>query len=393
MSRLNSGTLATFALQCKAATWESTTVAAPIKFFLNDRELFLNDQRLLPLVVVLKPFLILGSGKLDRGPVDKVLSQIVDANTTWWKAYIPVLRFIRDEMDRLCPRVLMNTLPGTLADCSDELNALAQFACVNWKSYESCLRGDKDFVRVRELLRTEEEKEIFNKLQMSSAQKSYNLHTIEATGQQTLLAKCGVCTTFGLTAASILADKASARKVRVELVAFRGESGMAHCFVVVNRASGDLDKTGRIPTPSRGNIEAWGSHCYVVDPWAASLGSECIMLWYEYPFGGFLFRLERTWCSFESERPTAELAPKVEGSGQSCPKCKSSNLKPYSDVSIPDGFKCEDCNHKAKKSDFSVVGRVTTALECPKCTSTSIVSFNKGKDWKCGSCKHVWSKK
>jgi len=349
------------------------------------------EPRLCLLAKSLMPFLYPGKGLLDRGPVDAALAKILD-DTNWWKPYIPLLRFVRDEMDRLCPRRLENELPGVLNTCSAELNALAQFACINWMSYESCLRGDKDLVRTRELLRTEEEIAIFSRINIGATKPKYDLHDIEYFGKSTLQAKGGVCTTFGLTAAYILVEKACANKVRVELVAFRG-GGIAHCFVVVNRINGNLDGKGRIPTPSRGNIESWGSHCYVVDPWAASLGSECISLWHEYVHGGFLFQLERTWCSLADEKPTCEVIIRAEITGKSCPMCKSKNLVEYSDVNIPSGFECKACGHKAKQSDFSEVGRGSKDLTCPQCKqSSSIVSIERGKRWKCGACKHTWDK-
>ena len=350
------------------------------------------EPRLCLLTKPLMPFLDLGNGHPDRRPVDTALAKILDDSTEWWKGYVPLLRAVRDEMDRLCPRLLQNELPGPLNSCSAELNALAQFACINWKSYETCLRGDKDLVKTRELLRTEEEAAIFNRISMGASMPKYDLNTIQSIGSATLHAKGGVCTTFGLTAASILADKACANKVRVELVAFRGGGGMAHCFVVVNRNNGELDRNGRIPTPSKANLASWGDNCYVVDPWAASLGSECISRWHEYDHGGFLYRLERTWCSLAAEKPTCDVVVRAGVSSASCPKCKSKRLDEYSDSEISSGFKCLDCGHKAKSSDFSEVGRDSKDLNCPKCNQGPVVSVDRGKSWKCAACKHTWPK-
>lgn len=91
----------------------------------------------------------------------------------------------------------------------------------------------------------------------------------------------GVCTSFGKAAAYILTNDRDTGPL-VEMVSFKGRTGVAHIYVVV----------GREPIYEEGNklpsSDQWGKDAVIVDPWLCAMGWGAIFTVADHPKKGYL---------------------------------------------------------------------------------------------------------
>ena len=226
-----------------------------------------RPSRLAPVNKALKLY-FQGPSMRRRLAVDDAIHRVRRESRAAYNKYEELLMWLYKEMERRHP----HTLPNTGNPVLSRLNEMCQYAVTDLPSFPGNInKGHVGRVWNRYYQMTQAE--LAQDGQAGARVRlKFDTQAIRSAAQFVKAGRCGCCTTFAARAADIMLKGLTQR---VEIVAVPAAGRVAHCFVILGR-HGDATG-GHLPLPNSG---AWGTNFWVVDPWLAALGFDCV-----YPNG------------------------------------------------------------------------------------------------------------